>query len=35
MSFAFDVTANIPRLTQSGTDTGATPFAGIDTAIAA
>lgn len=35
MTWAFDVTSNIPRITQSGTDSGATPFAGIDTAIAA
>ncbi len=35
MTWAFDVTAGIPRALQSGTDSGATPFAGIDTAIAA
>jgi hypothetical protein len=32
MAFAFDVTSNIPRLSQSGTDTG---LSGIDTAITA
>jgi hypothetical protein len=32
MAWAFDVTANIPRITQSGTDTG---LAGIATAITA
>jgi hypothetical protein len=35
MAWSFDVTSGIPRINQSGSDTGATPFAGIDTAIAA
>lgn len=35
MSFAFDVVSGISRLLQTGTDSGATPFAGIDTAISA
>jgi hypothetical protein len=34
MAWTFDVASNIPRANQTGVETVATPFAGLDTAIA-